>query len=60
MDTEDNASGRNVRAGPGSNPDTNPVFGPKMQLYCRTGWMLGMYGPNDVRGSVEDFDPHSK
>ncbi|CAG9856540.1 unnamed protein product [Phyllotreta striolata] len=45
-----------------SNPirfDTNPKLGPKMQLLCKTGYLLAVYPDGKVRGTADSNDLHT-
>lgn len=37
----------------------NPYYGPRMQLYSTTGWLIGIYSEHDVRGSRDVYDKFS-
>lgn len=38
----------------------NPVYGYRMQLYCRTGYHLGIFPDKKVKGINEDVHPYGK
>lgn len=38
----------------------NPVFGFRMQLYCRTGFLLAIFPDKKVRGTDEDTNPYGR
>jgi hypothetical protein len=38
----------------------NPVYGPRMQLYCRTGFHIGIYPTGRVNGIQQDYNEFGK